>query len=102
MTYQIEITAGAHDDAETAYAWLAERSREQADRWYQGLFQQIDSLEKLPLRCPLASESDKLPEEVRVLLYGKGRQRYRILFTIRGDTVVVLYMRHVSRGEIEP
>jgi hypothetical protein len=33
-------------------------------------------------------------EEVRVLLSGKRRGVYRVLFTIRGDTVQVLTVRH--------
>jgi hypothetical protein len=37
------------------------------------------------------------PYEVRHLLYGHKPHVYRILFTIRGDTVSILYIRHGRR-----
>lgn len=38
------------------------------------------------------------PEQVRQLLYGKSRNRYRVLFTIRADMVYVLFVRHTSQA----
>lgn len=102
MTYRFEISDQARADADGAYAWIAERSPEQAERWYQGLFKQIEILTCHPLLCPVAAENDKFPEEIRVMLYGKRQNTYRIIFTIRDDTVVVLYVRHGARDEIEP
>jgi mRNA-degrading endonuclease RelE of RelBE toxin-antitoxin system len=49
-----------------------------------------------PLRC-VAPENDALAEEIRQLSYGKSRNKYRILFTIREDTVFVLHVRHSSQ-----
>jgi hypothetical protein len=42
--------------------------------------------------------------EVRQLLYGRRPHTYRILFTIEGDVVQVLHIRHARRrpGEIQP
>jgi hypothetical protein len=57
------------------------------------LFKAIDTLQTRPMRCPVAAENDKFPEEIRELLYGKsskGRHRHRIIFTICGDTVHIL------------
>ena len=101
MTYRFEISERARADADEAYAWIAQRSLEQAERWYQGLFEQIETLTSHPLLCPVAAEDDKFPEEIREMLYGKRHNKYRIVFTIRDDTVVVLYVRHVARDEIE-
>jgi plasmid stabilization system protein ParE len=102
LKYRLRITARAMGDADEAYAWIAERSPTQAERWYQGLFQQIETLTSQPTRCPRAAESDKFPEEIRELLYGKRKNKYRIIFTIREDTVVVLYIHHGARTELEP
>ncbi|MGD0044665.1 MAG: hypothetical protein ABSE84_30385 [Isosphaeraceae bacterium] len=56
-----------------------------------------------PLRCPVAAESDKFSEEIRELLYGRQKRRkHRIIFTLREDTVYVLYVRHTARAELEP
>jgi len=35
--------------------------------------------------------------DLRMLLYGRGRHVYRILFTIDGDTVNVLRVRHAAQ-----
>jgi hypothetical protein len=45
------------------------------------------SLSEFPSRCPLARESVSLPFEMRQLLYGSKRHRFRILYTIEGETV---------------
>ncbi len=55
----------------------------------------------MPARCPLAPENDEFEEEIRELLYGKRQHRYRILFTIRGETVIVLHIRHGAREHLK-
>jgi hypothetical protein len=58
-----------------------------------------------PMRCPVAAENDKFPEEIHELLYGKRGKRkhkHRIIFTVREETVYVLYIRHTARDELEP
>ena len=62
----------------------------------------METLTRQPTRCPRAIESGKFPEELRELLYGKRRSKYRIIFTIRDDEVVVLYVHHGARNELEP
>ena len=59
------------------------------------------SLGILPARCPLALENDRFPFEVRQLLYGRKPHVYRILFTIDGDTVNILHIRHARRKPME-
>jgi plasmid stabilization system protein ParE len=103
--YKLEVTDRARDDADAAYAWMSENiSLAYAEKWYQGLFKQIETLTKHPTRCPLARESGKFPEKIQELVYGKTRHKhkYRILFTIRDDVVAILYVYHSSRDELEP
>ncbi len=103
MTYRLRVTARAVGDADEAYAWIAEHlSPTQAERWYQGLFKQMETLTRQPSRCPLAAENRKFPFEIRELLYGKRKNKYRIIFTARNDDVVVLYVHHGARTELEP
>jgi phage-related protein len=45
-------------------------------------------------------DSQALGCEVRILVYGKRRGIYRILFSIVGDTVWVLRIRHGTRGSL--
>jgi plasmid stabilization system protein ParE len=64
VTYRLRVTAQAVADADAAYAWIAEHSSlAQAERWYQGLFKQMETPTCQPLRCPRAAESEKFPAE---------------------------------------
>jgi plasmid stabilization system protein ParE len=103
--YRIEITARARDDADAAYAWMAENiSPAHAETWYRQLFEQIETLTRQPTRCPVAPESRKFPQEIRELTHGKRRHKhkYRVLFTIHEDVVSILYVHHSSRKKLEP
>lgn len=52
----------------------------------------------MPKRCSLARENKHFSREIRYLLYGRGRNLYRILFTIlegqHVSTVRILHIRH--------
>ena len=101
MRYEVTVTAQAAGEAEEAYFWVLARSPAGAVRWWNGLEAAVLSLEEMPARCPLAPEDPGFQEEIRELLYGRREHRYRILFTIRGDTVVVLHIRHGAREHLE-
>lgn len=60
----------------------------------------IASLSELPTRCAFAPENKAFPFEVRQLLCGSTRHRYRIPFTIEKDTVIVLHIRHGRRNPL--
>jgi plasmid stabilization system protein ParE len=106
MKYRIELAATAKADIYGQGQWLCnEISPVAANKWLSGLYKTIDTLQTRPSRCPVAAENDKFPEEIRELLHGKsgkGRHRHRVIFTIRDDTVHILYVRHTARGELEP
>ena len=98
ITYRVEPTDKALVDAGEAYFWINEQSEGAALRWYEGLMKAFRSLEKNPLRCPLAPESIFFEEEIRQLVYGK----YRVLFTVERETVYVLRVRHGAREYLTP
>jgi len=51
----------------------------------------IYSLEHLPLRCPIARESEILGIEIRHLLFGiSSKHTHRVLYEIDGSSVKVL------------
>jgi plasmid stabilization system protein ParE len=106
MKYRIELAATAKANIRGQAQWLYhEASPAAADNWLAGLYKAIDTLKTRPLRCPVAAENEKFPEEIRELLYGKPGKRkhkHRILFTVREDAVYVLYVRHTARDQLEP
>jgi plasmid stabilization system protein ParE len=98
MTFRVETTIEAEQDADNILAWLlSEHAGETGMRWFAALRDAIASLAEFPARCPLAPENSVFPFEVRQLLYGRKPHVYRILFTIEGKTVYVLHIRHGRR-----
>lgn len=95
MAFQVEI---ALPKPKLSGRWYRERNPDFADRWFRGLMNAIATLQEKPQRCALAIEHEIFPEVVRQLLYGKSKSTYRILFTIREQTVYVLYIRHSAQA----
>jgi len=95
MAFEIKYSKEAEENLDAITAWLLyeRRAGETALRWLQGLREKIDTLSEQPGRCILARESKSLPFELRQLLYGRKPRVYRVLFTIEGNTVHVLYIR---------
>ena len=103
MKYRVEITPSAEADIEAAYNFIRKDSPPNAAKWRQGLYDVAETLSRISEGCSLALESRELDFVVRQKFYG----RYRILFTVEGNRVVVLNVRHGSRrvmpaGEIQP
>ena len=101
MAYVVELSREAETEVLEAFTWKGERSMEQASHWYNGLMAALTSLEEHPKRCAPAPESPAFKEDVRQLLYGTGRDVYRILFTVRGVIVYVLHVRHAAQKPLQ-
>ena len=101
MKYHILIQPSAEEDIESIVRWIAENSPQNAQEWYQRVKHAISSLSQSPKRCPLAPENEFIEREIRHLLYGRGRYIYRILFTVHGDIVHVLHVRHGAMRPLE-
>jgi plasmid stabilization system protein ParE len=101
MSLQVAIARKAAREIEEQYDRIAERSVAAANRWRNSLLEAINTLEDNPERCPEAPEAE-WHEGLRQLLHGKHRQIHRILFEIRGQTVVVLRVRHSAQDFLGP
>jgi plasmid stabilization system protein ParE len=98
MAFRVETSAQAESDASAILEWLlAQHAGETGLRWFFAMEDAIASLATVPERCPLAPETVRFPFEVRQLFYGRKPHVYRILFTIEGDIVNVLHIRHGRR-----
>jgi len=104
MKYLVVLTDRAHADLEAAHSWWAEnRSREQAEKWYNKFADAIESLADQPERFTLSYESSQFPFPIRDLRFGIGkRSTHRAVFTIRNDMVLVLSIRHLAQRAITP
>lgn len=102
MKYRARVARRALTDADDIHAWMtANLSRDYADRWYIGLFDEIEKLASHPWLHPTAIESEDHHVPLREAMYGKRKSKYRILYTVQDDEVIVLYIHHSSRGTLE-
>jgi plasmid stabilization system protein ParE len=58
----------------------------------------LNSLRQNPRRCARVFAAEFEGLEIRQLIYGRRRARYRILFTISGDTVEIVRVLHGARA----
>jgi plasmid stabilization system protein ParE len=102
MTYRVIIQPRAHRDIRATAQWIDDQSKSSARalRWVRGIRARINTLKANPKRCPVDPDSNAFGAEVRVLLYGKRYGKHRVLFTIQGDTVRVLTVRHSARQSL--
>jgi plasmid stabilization system protein ParE len=97
MRHTVFITEPAQAELDAAYLWLVKQTPQHGPAWHDGLVDAIVSLEENPGRCPVVRGSGKDVETIRQLLYGNKQHAYRILFTIRGEKVIVLHVVHGAR-----
>jgi plasmid stabilization system protein ParE len=100
MEFQVRLTRSSEQQIEAIYLWLKERNPEYADQWFRGLMNLIATLQDKPRRCPLIKENHSTSEEIRQILYGKSRNKYRVIFAIRENTVHIIYVRHSAQSSI--
>ena len=89
--YKIRYNLEALNDIEKCFQWgVHVWGVEAAKRWYNALENTIEKrLSLYPLACPLGPENREFDFEVRHLING----RYRVLFRIKYETVVIIYVR---------
>jgi plasmid stabilization system protein ParE len=102
LPFLVVFRPQAQADITAAATWLARTSPTVAVRWHRGLLSIIDKLETNPALYPVADEAADLGLDLRELLYGRRRSVYRILFTIAGQRVNVLRVRHAAQDRLKP
>ena len=101
MNFKVLLTARAELDRDRAFEWYsANYSGQFAERWLEGVTRALMSLAKNPLGCPKAAESSRFVFDLRELLFGRKRNKHRILFEVVDDNVVVLHIRHSARRDL--
>lgn len=97
MAFRVELARRAERDLEAPYLWVVGRAPQQGAAWFNGLERAVLSLDAHPERCPVAPESRRTKQPVRVLLYGRRASVCRIYFTVDHRAHVVRVV-HVRRG----
>lgn len=104
MVYRVVLADRAKSDAQGIYDWVIDAAPERGRIWCEELIKSLASLNRFPLRCPLAREAEKIGRPIRCLLFGKRRNVYRILYEVvdAHKTVMVLHIRHGARKDATP
>jgi plasmid stabilization system protein ParE len=101
VKYGVHISDKAEADVAGVLTWLQSQSAAKAgELWFAALWKAIDTLEASPDRCSLAVEAEEIGQEIRELLFGRRRVKYRILFQVRSNTVYILRIWHSARNAI--
>ena len=89
--YKVILHPDAELDISSSFKWGCRAwGNEKAKLWVRKLRHTFrKQLTSIPLRCPLAPESEELGISIRHLIVG----RYRILFILEGMTVTTLHVR---------
>ena len=98
MKYVVIVTQKAKDDLRHYYAVAAEHAPHTAARWLNRFEEALKSLSVNPARCGLAPENDLVDPPIYQFFYGRRSRRYRALFTIEDDRVLIL---HIRRGTMD-
>ena len=99
--YAVIIQPKAAHDIRRAYDWYLEENPVHATVWLDRIEEAILSLDTHPAARPRAPENEAFDPEIRQQLCGAGN-RWRVLFTIEGDCVHVLHVRHSARDRWLP
>jgi plasmid stabilization system protein ParE len=101
--FEIRLTAEARQNIDAIYAWIADRSSSGAANWYRNLLAAFDSLQRDPLRSALAPEAHHFSVSLRNKSFRmKSGRVYRILYSIDGSKVQILYVRGPGQNWVSP
>jgi plasmid stabilization system protein ParE len=101
MARTVLLRPGAVSDLREITRHISQRvSQASADRWLARIQAAIGQLATDADRHPQAEEAAELNIDLREMLHGRRPHVYRVLFTIDGDTVHVLRVRHAAQDRL--
>lgn len=89
----LQFAPTAESDLQDIWLHIARDSNARADAFFKSLLERIDSLATFSDRYPEAAESGLYGKVVRKMSVGQ----YRVLYSVKDDTVWVLRIRHGAR-----
>lgn len=94
MKFTVIILRAAERDFNGILEYIAAHSKAGAEAWAKAFDKALARLEDSANSFPLAAENEYLDFELREILFKTPRGLiYRILFTIRENTAIILHIR---------
>ena len=101
MPFQVDFKRRCHRDLDEQLAWWCRHGKAAAERWREDFLAKVlAALESDPHCYPEADEAGDLGKDLRMMLYGRRRQSYRVLFTVSGNRVTVHRVRHSAQDRL--
>ena len=99
MAYRVRLTPRAAGDADAIYRRVTVEAPFAGPRWYGRLIETLRSLDTFPERGQIVKSLSRSEHLVRRILFGRKPNVYRIYYSIEGETVRILHIRHGARRE---
>lgn len=99
MTFRVVIAKRAKEDLRRYFLLAAEHAPDTAGKWLDRFETALESLAIHPERFALAPENHLVKETIRQSFFGQRVGRFRVLFTIRDEDVIVLHIRRGSMNK---
>jgi hypothetical protein len=103
MRFQVQTIRQAERDYNGIVNYIAQRSRSGTVAWAAAYKHALTRLQRAADTFPLAAEDEFVDFQLREALFKTRRGlQYRILFTIRGNLVVILHVRGPGQSPLAP
>jgi toxin ParE1/3/4 len=99
MAFRVRLTPRAAGDADAIYHRVTVEALLAGARWYDRLMETLQSLGTFPERGQIVKGFSRSDHLVRRILFGRKPNVYRIYYSVEGETVYVLHIRHGARRE---
>lgn len=97
MKYRVLLTKRFARHSRDMGDYIATNYPQRAISWIEEVEAKVLKLDLFPESHPYARENESHDIELRQLVFGRGRDEYMVIFTVKESDVVVLDIRHASR-----
>jgi toxin ParE1/3/4 len=101
MPFRVQFERKAEFDLRRAEQFLVRLGPKSLSHWHTRLQRAIRGLREDPGRYPEADEAGNLNVDLREMLFGRRPHIYRVLFSIKVDTITIHRIRHAARDRID-
>lgn len=98
MAFNVQLTASAQNDIAETLDFLTERTPAHASKWFEGLFEALETLREMPIRQGLIAEASRLKRPLRALPYAAHRVVYEV--DEAQQIVFIVRIYHSSRAPL--
>jgi plasmid stabilization system protein ParE len=103
MSTEVELSFRAEKDLDDILAWIACQSPQGARTWLARWKEVCRILSERPESCLLAPENSDHEEEIRHIVFKtRSGRKYRAIFVIRGNRVLVTNLRGPGQDLVPP